>query len=456
MRQHSPQPVAAAGVRPDADRAALARQYQAVRDQSRALTAPLSPEDCQAQSMPDASPAKWHLAHVTWFFETFVLEPFEPDFKPFNPAFRVLYNSYYNGVGEQFSRPRRGLVTRPDLAEVWRWREQVDERIARLIQRTDDATALRLIEMGLHHEQQHQELLLTDIKHLLSINPLRPAYQRAWPLVSVSPVPARWVACESGLLDIGHRGEGFAFDNETPRHRQWLEPHALMNRLVTHGEWLDFVRDGGYADPLWWLSAGWDWVRAQGVRAPLYWTLPEDANALPTVFTLHGEMPLDPHTPVVHVSYFEADAFARWSAATHTDQAGARLPTEAEWEAAAATLPVQGNLRDAGALHPMPARAAGDGLTQMFGDVWEWTASSYSAYPGYQVAEGAVGEYNGKFMVNQTVLRGGSCATPASHIRASYRNFFPTDARWQFSGLRLAKSSPPRSAAARVAAPRGG
>ena len=454
MRHDSPQ--SATDTRLEADRAELARRYRAVREQTRVLAAPLSPEDCQAQSMPDASPTKWHLAHVTWFFETFVLEPFEPGYKPFNPAFRVLYNSYYNGVGEQFSRPQRGLVTRPDLAEVWRWREQVDHRIARLIAHTDSADALRLIGMGLHHEQQHQELLLTDIKHLLSINPLSPVYRRAWPLVSVSPVPARWVEREGGLVEIGHAGEGFAFDNETPRHRQWLEPHALMNRLVTHGEWLDFVRDGGYTDPRWWLAAGWDWVRTQGIRAPLYWTLPQDTTALPTVFTLHGDVPLDPHTPVVHVSYFEADAFARWSAATHADHAGARLPTEAEWEAASAALPVQGNLQDAGALHPMPARAAGGGLLQMFGDVWEWTSSSYSAYPGYQPTEGAVGEYNGKFMVNQTVLRGGSCATPASHLRASYRNFFPTDARWQFSGLRLAKSLPPRSAAARVAAPRGG
>lgn len=438
MRHDSPRPVPTP--HPHQDLSELAQRYRTVRNQTRALAAPLSPEDCQAQSMADASPTKWHLAHVTWFFETFVLEPFEPGFKPFNPAFRVLYNSYYNGVGEQFARPHRGLVTRPDLAEVWRWREQVDERIARLIGRTDSADVLRLVEMGLHHEQQHQELLLTDIKHLFSINPLSPAYQRVWPLVSVAPVKARWIECGAGLKAIGHAGEGFAFDNESPCHRQWLEPHALMNRLVTHGEWLDFVQDGGYTDPRWWLAAGWDWVRSQGVRAPLYWTLHPDAGALPTVFTLHGNMPLDPHTPVVHVSYFEADAYARWAAATLADHAGARLPTEAEWEAAAAPLPVLGNLQESGALHPMPAQGASDALLQMFGDVWAWTSSSYSAYPGYQVAAGAVGEYNGKFMVNQTVLRGGSCATPASHIRASYRNFFPTDARWQFSGLRLARS----------------
>ena len=423
------------------NRAGLVRHYTAVRERSRALAAPLSPEDCQAQSMPDASPAKWHLAHVTWFFETFVLERFEAGFKAFEPTFRMLFNSYYQGVGEPFSRPQRGLLTRPDLATVWQWREQVDARIARLIEHTDSDDALRLIELGLHHEQQHQELLLTDVKHLLSINPLRPAYRRHWPLVPVTTVAPRWVEQPGGLVEVGHTGQGFAFDNELPRHRQWLEPYALMNRLVTHGEWWAFVQDGGYTEPRWWLAAGWDWVRTQGLRAPLYWTLPSEASALPTVFTLHGEVPLDLHTPVTHISHFEADAFARWAAATLADWAGARLPTEAEWEAAAAPLPVQGNLQEGNALHPLPARAAGEGLLQMYGDVWEWTSSSYHPYPGYQPAEGAVGEYNGKFMINQYVLRGGSCATPASHLRATYRNFFPTDARWQFSGLRLARSA---------------
>ncbi|MDP2264387.1 MAG: ergothioneine biosynthesis protein EgtB [Hydrogenophaga sp.] len=435
----------APGIDPaEAPRSALIARYQAVRDRSLALAAPLSPEDCQAQSMPDASPVKWHLAHVTWFFEIFVLERFEPGFEPFHPGFRALYNSYYNGVGEPFARAQRGLVTRPDLDTVRQWRAQVDARMAELIASTRSDEALQLVELGLQHEQQHQELMLTDVKHLLSLNPLQPVYQGGWPLASVAEVAAQWVACAGGLVEIGHSGGGFAFDNECPRHRTWLEPYALMNRPVTHGEWLAFVEDGGYSDPRWWLAAGWDWVRAQGIRAPLYWTLPQEAGARPTVFTLHGPVPLDPHTPVTHISAFEAHAFAHWASATRADWAGARLPTEAEWEAATAPLPVAGNFADSGALHPMPAPApkggATPGLCQLYGDVWEWTGSSYSAYPGFHPAEGAVGEYNGKFMVNQLVLRGGSCASPAEHVRVSYRNFFPAEARWQFSGLRLARS----------------
>jgi len=425
----------------EAPRAALNARYQQVRGRSQALAAPLSPEDCQAQSMPDASPVKWHLAHTTWFFETFVLERYEPGFAPFHPAFRSLYNSYYNGVGEPFARAQRGLVSRPDLTTVQQWRAQVDARMAELIASTRSDEALALIELGLQHEQQHQELVLTDAKHLLSINPLQPVYQPAWPLVSVADVPAHWVECPGGLIEIGQSAASvFSFDNEGPRHRQWLQPYALMNRPVTHGEWLAFVQDGGYTDPRWWLAAGWDWLRAQQIRAPLYWTLPETRAGLFIVFTLHGPLPLDPHTPVTHISAYEADAFARWASASRSEWAGARLPTEAEWEASAAQQPVQGNFVESAALHPLPARQGAQGLQQLFGDVWEWTSSSYSAYPGYQSAEGAVGEYNGKFMVNQLVLRGGSCASAAAHLRATYRNFFPTDARWQFSGLRLARS----------------
>jgi ergothioneine biosynthesis protein EgtB len=442
---------AAADPMPDpeeAPRAALAARYRLVRERSGALAAPLSHEDCQAQSMPDASPVKWHLAHTTWFFETFVLERFEPGFEPFDPAFRHLFNSYYTGVGEPFARAQRGLLTRPDLATVQQWRAQVDARMDELIASTRSDEALQLIELGLQHEQQHQELMLTDLKHLLSLNPLQPVYQAPWPLASVADVAVRWVPCPGGLVDLGHSGEGFAFDNEGPRHREWLEPYALMNRPVTHGEWLAFVQDGGYNDPRWWLAAGWDWVRTQGIQAPLYWTLPDALGTgaapdgvppLPAIFTLHGPVLLDPHTPVVHISAYEADAFARWASASRAEWAGARLPTEAEWEAAAASVAVQGHCVESGALHPMPAHDLGEGLQQLFGDVWEWTSSSYSAYPGYRPSEGAVGEYNGKFMVNQLVLRGGSCATPVAHLRASYRNFFAPDARWQFSGLRLAR-----------------
>jgi len=431
----------------------LAARYARVRAQSLALAAPLSAEDCQAQSMPDASPVKWHLAHVTWFFETFVLEAFEPGFQPFNPAFKVLFNSYYNAVGDKHPRPERGLLTRPGLGEVLQWREAVDARILALLVAGPTAGATELIELGLQHEQQHQELILTDAKHLLSRNGLHPVYRKAWPLASVAPLTLAWVGFEGGLVQIGHSPGAagppkpdFAFDNEGPRHTVHLQPYALANRLVTHGEWLAFMQDGGYTDARWWLSAGWDWVQRERISAPLYWHQPM-ADGPWRSFTLHGEVPVDPHTPITHISYFEADAFARWKAATDPACAGARLPTEAEWEAAiapqAAALKVGANFVESAALHPMPvARAVRDGnagLLQALGDCWQWTSSSYAPYPGYQPWGGAVGEYNGKFMVNQYVLRGGSCASPADHIRASYRNFFPADARWQFSGLRLAR-----------------
>ena len=429
--------------RTNAHTSALARRHAEVRAQTLALVAPLSEADCQAQSMPDASPVKWHLAHTTWFFETFILERFEPGFQPFHPAFRVLFNSYYQGVGEQHPRPQRGLITRPGLDEVRAYRVNVDARIEALLMHTDSAELRELMTLGLQHEQQHQELLLTDLKHLLASNPLNPIYHPQWPLSRVAAGPMGWVAFAGGGAPMGHGGDGFAFDNERPRHAVLLPPHALATRPVTHGEWLAFMDDGGYRDPRWWMAAGWDWLRAQGIGAPLYWQRDGDPSVHGgwTNFTLHGRVPIDPYTPVVHIAWFEADAYGRWRAAH--DGEPIRLPTEAEWEHAAqslgAALQDQGNFLESGALHPMPLSRSGPGLRQMGGDVWEWTASAYLPYPGYRPWSGAVGEYNGKFMINQMVLRGGSCATPRSHLRASYRNFFPTDARWQFSGLRLAK-----------------
>jgi ergothioneine biosynthesis protein EgtB len=427
---------------------ALAQRYGAVRERTMALAAPLSEADAQVQSMPDASPAKWHLAHTTWFFETFLLERFERAFAPHHAAYRVLFNSYYQGVGEQHPRPQRGLVTRPGLDEVRAYRHAVDERIAALLHDAGgNAELATLIELGLQHEQQHQELILTDLKHLLSCNPLQPVYRPQWPLSVVSRATTaapQWLPFEGGAAEIGHdahRHQGFAFDNEAPRHAVMLRPYALANRPVTHGEWLAFVEDGGYGDARWWLAAGWDWRRANGIEAPAYWRRDERGGW--SNFTLHGRVPIDVHTPVVHISLYEADAYAHWRAAH--DGVPCRLPTEAEWEHAAqrhAASVAHGNFVESGALHPMPPARGGnaDGVPlQLFGDVWEWTTSSYAPYPGFRPWAGAVGEYNGKFMINQYVLRGGSCATPREHIRASYRNFFPADARWQFSGLRLAR-----------------
>ncbi len=419
----------------------LAVRYAAVRARTSTLIEPLSEADCQVQSMPDASPVKWHLAHVSWFFETFVLERFEAGFRPHHPAFRVLFNSYYHGIGAQHARTRRGLVTRPGLDEVLAYRRAVDERMLALLERPMPCGLAPLVELGLQHEQQHQELLLTDVKHLLSCNPLDPVYRPQWPLQAVADPPRRWLPFDGGPVPIGHQGDGFAFDNEGPRHTVWLQPYALANRLVTHGDWSAFVDDGGYTDPRWWLSAGWDWVRAQGVEAPMYWR--REGRADWSTFTLHGRMAIDPHTPITHVGLYEADAYARWRSAQ--DDLPLRLPTEAEWEHAARVHrldPTMGHFADRGACHPVPLAQAGDGPLQLFGDVWEWTSSSYAAYPGYRPWEGAVGEYNGKFMVNQYVLRGGSCATPRGHVRASYRNFFPAETRWQFSGVRLARDLP--------------
>ena len=418
-----------------APQSALAQRYAAVRRASIDLAAPLSAEDCQVQSMPDASPTKWHLAHITWFFETFLLEQSDSGYKPFDPAFRVLFNSYYQGVGAQFPRAQRGLMTRPTLAEVRRYRTHVDEAMLALIDaRAGDARLEELVELGLNHEQQHQELLLTDIKHALSCNPAAAPYVRRWPMAPVQPQPLRWFAHPGGLVELGHlpaEDGSFCFDNETPRHRAWAEPFKIASRPATNGDYLAFMEDGGYERPDLWLSMGWDWVRAGSRNAPLYWLRDGDAWLS---HTLQGTVAIDPHTPVCHLSFFEAEAFARWS--------GARLPTELEWELAARALrvPAAGNFADRGAFHPLPQAApAGGEPVQMFGDVWEWTGSAYLPYPGYKVLTGAVGEYNGKFMCNQFVLRGGSCATPAGHVRASYRNFFPPEAQWQFSGVRLAR-----------------
>ena len=407
----------------------LAGTYAAVRAQSLALAAPLAPEDCAIQSMPDASPVKWHLAHTTWFFETFVLEQHAPGYEAFDPAFRVLFNSYYHGIGERHPRPERGMISRPDFGRVLEYRQFVDAALAPLLEK---GIALELIELGLQHEQQHQELILTDLKHMLSRNPLKPAYQKQWPLTPIRAREARWIAFTEGLREIGHTGGGFAFDNEGPRHRVWLDAFELATHPVTNGDFMRFIEHGGYRRPELWLSSGWDAVSARGWQAPDYWT-PRGGGW--RVFTLHGEVPVDPHAPVCHVSFFEADAFARW--------AGARLPTEAEWEIATLTAPREGNFMESGALHPLALRDAPmeDTLAQAFGDVWEWTRSDYAPYPGFAPAAGAVGEYNGKFMCGQYVLRGGSCATPGSHIRRTYRNFFVPEARWQFSGLRLARDA---------------
>jgi ergothioneine biosynthesis protein EgtB len=405
----------------------LSHQYQRVRSVTLGICEPLATEDYVVQSMPDASPAKWHLAHTSWFFEQFLLRPLLHGYPLFHEKYEYLFNSYYQTVGPMHQRPRRGLLTRPAVAEVMRYREHVDEHMLKLLDSLPhDGAVSQLTAIGLNHEQQHQELMYTDLKHLFSCNPLRPAYRAAPAGRAHGAAPLQFLSFDGGVHEIGAPGgEHFAYDNEHPRHRTYLEPYALADRLVTNDEYVEFVRDGGYRTPTLWLSDGWATVTQEGWDRPLYWS-----EALESEFTLSGEQPLNPAAPVCHLSYYEADAFARW--------AGARLPTEAEWELAAASLPVRGNLLDSAALHPAPA---GDqpGLKQMFGDVWEWTASPYTAYPGYQPPPGALGEYNGKFMCNQLVLRGGSCATPADHIRATYRNFFYPQSRWQFMGLRLAR-----------------
>jgi len=411
----------------------LAERFAFVRAQTRALAAPLSAEDCAIQSMPDASPVKWHLAHTTWFFETFVLARHDAQRRPFDPAFKVLFNSYYNAVGAKHPRPQRGLLSRPSLDEVLAYRDAIDAEVMRHLSGGSFAPELlALVELGTHHEQQHQELILTDLKHMLSCNPQKPAYRKQWPLTPVSARQVGWLAFGEGLREIGHDGDGFAFDNEGPRHRVWLDAFQMASHPVTNGDFVRFIDDGGYRRPELWLSAGWDLVNARGWEAPGYW---ERVGGEWHTFTLRGMAPIEAHTPVCHVSFFEADAYARW--------AGARLPTEAEWEVAAADAPREGNFLESGAFHPLSLRepATPGTLSQVYGDVWEWTRSDYAPYPRFKPAAGAVGEYNGKFMVNQYVLRGGSCATPASHVRVTYRNFFPAETRWQFSGLRLARDA---------------
>lgn len=411
----------------------LLLQYRQVRQLSETLCAPLASEDYVIQTIPDVSPPKWHLAHTSWFFENFILLPRLKGYQSFHPAYGYLFNSYYETVGQFWPRPQRGLLSRPTVAEIYEYRRHVDAAMERLVEQLNakDWSALApLIELGLHHEQQHQELLLTDLKHIFATNPLRPAYQEIDPAEfqeAGSVGGLEWQEFEGGLHPIGHEGQGFAYDNEGPRHPVYLRRFRLALRLITNGEYLAFMAAGGYQEPRYWLSDGWGAVRQQGWQAPLYWEQREDSW---WHMTLNGMRPVQEDAPVCHLSYFEADAFACW--------AGYRLPTEAEWEVAAQRLPCEGNFLDSGILHPLPASSAKQSLVQMFGDVWEWTKSPYTPYPGYRPPAGAVGEYNGKFMCNQMVLRGGSCISSRDHLRASYRNFFPPDARWQCTGLRLA------------------
>lgn len=410
----------------------LRRSFDRIRATTLMLCEPLETEDFVVQSMPDASPAKWHLAHTSWFFEQFILKAHVRNYRSPYPHYEYLFNSYYQSVGPMHDRPRRGLLTRPTVAEVVQYRAHVETAMRALLEsHADDAQIATLTTLGLHHEQQHQELLLTDLKHLFFCNPLQPGYRAPRKHASRGTLtPMRFYTFDGGIAEMGAQAGGFAFDNELPRHKVLLEPFALANRLVTSGEYAEFIRDGGYQRPEIWLSDGWARVTSESWTRPMYWS-----ESLDSEFTLHGLQPLDPTAPVCHLSYYEADAFARW--------AGARLPTEAEWEIAAAQLPVRGNFLETDALHPFPASDESihdeSQLRQVFGDVWEWTASPYVPYPGYRPPPGALGEYNGKFMCNQLVLRGGSCVTPGAHIRASYRNFFYPHARWQFMGMRLAR-----------------
>jgi ergothioneine biosynthesis protein EgtB len=402
--------------------------YRSVRETTERLCAPLAVEDYVVQAIPDASPARWHLAHTTWFFETFVLEAHLPGFRPLEPQYRHLFNSYYNAIGPQFPRPERGHLSRPTVAEVYAYRAYVDKGMIDLLERTESAPSLdAIVTLGLHHEQQHQELILTDLKAAFGANPLAPAYHTREIPRGRRVGRLELVDFSGGLVTVGADDTGFAFDNERPRHDVYLRPFRLASRLVTIGEYLEFMEAGGYDRPELWLSDGWATVQAQSWEAPQYWRRLDGGWWL---YTLSGPVPVDEQAPVSHVSYFEADAYARWR--------GQRLPTEQEWEYAAAAQPMVGHFQEAGLYQPQPAPAHEGALSQLFGDVWEWTQSPYVAYPGFRPLAGGLAEYNGKFMVNQLVLRGGSCVTPRTHIRASYRNFFPPGARWQFSGIRLA------------------
>ena len=410
------------------DREAWWLRFQEVRDDSLALCRLLVTEDYIVQAIPEASPTKWHLAHTTWFFENFLLKPFAARYAEHHPRYAYLFNSYYETVGSFFPRQQRGLLTRPTVEEVYRYRTHVDDAMAALIDDAGEAAWPALcerLELGLNHEQQHQELLLTDVKSLFALNPLRPAYHAALNPHPSAAAPAGWLEFPAGIREIGHQGTTFAFDNESPRHRIYLDDFRVVSRLVTNGEYLAFMAERGYERPELWLSDGWHTCGEKAWASPLYW---EKIDGRWWHMTLAGMRQVDEKAPVCHISYFEADAFARW--------AGRRLPTEAEWEIAASPRPLQGNLRETGILHPVPAA---DGNEQFYGDVWEWTQSAYASYPGYRAPEGALGEYNGKFMVSQQVLRGGSCVTPHSHMRATYRNFFYPSDRWQFMGLRLAE-----------------
>ncbi|HET6165919.1 MAG TPA: ergothioneine biosynthesis protein EgtB [Marmoricola sp.] len=430
------------------DAQSLIDRYDEVRSHTETLALPLSPEDQTVQSMPDVSPTKWHRAHVSWFFETFVLADHEPGFAPFQDKYWFLFNSYYEAVGPRFSRPQRGVISRPGAHDVGVYRGNVDTRMRDLVASLDGGTLEKLtptIELGFHHEQQHQELLLMDIKHVLSLNPLRPAYVERPDTdagrTSAGPDPLGWVDVEGGLVEIGHDDGGFCFDNELPRHQTWLEPFRVADRLVTNAEWRAFMEDGGYRRHEFWLSDGWARVNAEEWTAPFYWV---ELDGVWFEHTLHGTWPVDPDLPVTHVSFYEAEAYAAW--------AGKRLPTEAEWEHAVRSdgqdLDLTGNLANTTTFHPQaaPARAsagAGGRIRQAFGDCWEWTSSAYLPYPGFHPADGAIGEYNGKFMSNQMVLRGGCAITPPGHARASYRNFFPPGARWPMTGVRLADGGTP-------------